>query len=360
MKYLVMECKTGYAVLLDEEGRFQKAANLHYQVGETVEDPVLMRDPSNQNRSRILRIGSGVAALAACLILVLGLRWYQAYTTVYSSVFLSINPEVRLDLNASGTVVELEGLNEEGEQLLNGYRGMGKDKVTVSQELIDRAVELGFLSEGGRVVISIDTADELLFQEYGLELRTGVTEHLEGRIAVTLEVLRYQTEPETSGASTEAATETTVPAFPSASTEAPGETISQASSETPVQEVTEAPSQEPVEPAAPEPAETAAPEPVETAAPLPAETSAAAPTAAPPETAPPAEPAEEQNSDYGNSDYGNGNSGDDSGGGDSGYADNGNSPYSAPENSANQGQEGDSSYEPEDSGDSGYGEDSDD
>ena len=65
MKYLVMECKTGYAVLLDEEGRFRKAANLHYQVGETVEDPVLMRDPSNQNRSRILRIGSGVAALAA-------------------------------------------------------------------------------------------------------------------------------------------------------------------------------------------------------------------------------------------------------------------------------------------------------
>ena len=42
MKYMVMECHTGYAVLLDEEGRFWKAANLHYQVGETVEDPVRM------------------------------------------------------------------------------------------------------------------------------------------------------------------------------------------------------------------------------------------------------------------------------------------------------------------------------
>ena len=29
MSYLVMECHPGYAVLLDEEGRFFKAANLH-------------------------------------------------------------------------------------------------------------------------------------------------------------------------------------------------------------------------------------------------------------------------------------------------------------------------------------------
>ena len=44
MKYLVMECHTGYAVLLDEEGRFCRAANPGYEVGQTVEDPVLMRE----------------------------------------------------------------------------------------------------------------------------------------------------------------------------------------------------------------------------------------------------------------------------------------------------------------------------
>ena len=36
MKYLVMEVRPAYAVVLDEEGRFLKAANLHYQVGDTV------------------------------------------------------------------------------------------------------------------------------------------------------------------------------------------------------------------------------------------------------------------------------------------------------------------------------------
>ena len=44
MSYIVMECHSSYAILLDEEGRFLKAANLHYQVGQRVYDPVLMKE----------------------------------------------------------------------------------------------------------------------------------------------------------------------------------------------------------------------------------------------------------------------------------------------------------------------------
>ena len=44
MNYLVMECHTSYAVLLDEDGRFVKSANLNYEIGQTVRNPVLMRD----------------------------------------------------------------------------------------------------------------------------------------------------------------------------------------------------------------------------------------------------------------------------------------------------------------------------
>ena len=40
MKYLVMETHPAYAVVLDERGRFLKTANLHYQVGQTVQDVV--------------------------------------------------------------------------------------------------------------------------------------------------------------------------------------------------------------------------------------------------------------------------------------------------------------------------------
>lgn len=43
MKYLVMECHLGYAVVLDEKGEFIKVANMHYEVGQTVYDVIKMQ-----------------------------------------------------------------------------------------------------------------------------------------------------------------------------------------------------------------------------------------------------------------------------------------------------------------------------
>ena len=46
-----------------------------------------------------------------------------------------------MELNRQGAVVGLTGTNEDGETLLEGYNGKGKDKVTVADELIDRAMK---------------------------------------------------------------------------------------------------------------------------------------------------------------------------------------------------------------------------
>lgn len=219
MSYLVMECHPGYAVLLDEEGRFLKAANLRYEIGQTVYDPVLMKDTPEKQRHTIRWISSGIAAIAACFLLLFGFSYYQNYMRPYSSIYLTINPEVRMDLNRQGTVVELTGTNEDGETLLEGYDGKGKDKVTVVDELLDRAIEMGFLSDGGRVSFSVDSPDETLFQEYGTELRTKVTEYLDGRITITIEITNHQDgqgqeSPENSSSSTPSQPEQTSPSTP--------------------------------------------------------------------------------------------------------------------------------------------------
>lgn len=206
MKYMVMECHTGYAVLLDEEGRFWKAADLHYEVGQTVENPLLMKQPQPSGRRRITRlVSSTVAAVAACLFLFFGFGYYQNYLRIYSSIYLSINPEVQMDLNRYGNVVRLTGTNEDGAKLLEGYSGRGKDKLTVADELIDRAIEMGFLSEGGQVSFFIDSPEDALFQEYGTELRAEINEHLDGRITITIEIVNYQNTPETESSVSETA-----------------------------------------------------------------------------------------------------------------------------------------------------------
>ena len=98
MSYLVMECHASYAVLLDEEGRLVKAANLHYQIGQTVEAPVIMREPEAAKVSRLPRkLGATVAAAACMMLLLLG--YYQNYMAPYTAIALSINPSVLMELN---------------------------------------------------------------------------------------------------------------------------------------------------------------------------------------------------------------------------------------------------------------------
>ncbi len=220
MEYMVMECHSSYAVLLDEEGRFLKAANLHYEVGQMVREPVLMREEAEKKPPFFRWAAGGIAAVAACLLILFGVRFYRDSIRPYSSIYLSINPEVQMELNRKGNVVELTGLNEDGEKLLEGYSGKGKDKVTVADELIDRAIEMGFLSEGGQVSFSIDAPDEAVFRQYGTELRTRVQEHLDGRISVTIRITDRNAEVPASSETTEkpaeTSAETTAGTLPSA------------------------------------------------------------------------------------------------------------------------------------------------
>ena len=67
MKYLVMESEPGYAIVLDEEGRFLRVANRGYAVGETLTEVIEMAVPAAPKR----RFGRYLAAVAmvACLLL---------------------------------------------------------------------------------------------------------------------------------------------------------------------------------------------------------------------------------------------------------------------------------------------------
>ena len=191
MKYIVMECRPSYAIVLDEEGRFLRTANLRYEVGQTVEHVVLMRE--QRALSVRLRVLAGAAgAAAACLALTLGAGYYQTYVRTYSHIYMSINPDVQMDLNRKGTVVGLSGMNADGQALLADYDGKGKDKTLVADELIDRALDMGFLTAGGQVAFLIDAPEEEIFEAYGIELRTQVGKQLEGSVPFDIVIMEYE------------------------------------------------------------------------------------------------------------------------------------------------------------------------
>ena len=152
-----MEVHPAYAVVLDEEGRFLKAANLRYQVGDTVRDIVELRHP-REKRPALWKPLSGVAGLAACLCLVF-FGYYQPNFTPYGALRIQINPDVELTLSRTDRVLELEGLNEDGQSLIAGYEYSGKDREDVTGELVERAIGLGYLSDGETVSITVTSSD---------------------------------------------------------------------------------------------------------------------------------------------------------------------------------------------------------
>ena len=179
MNYLVMEVHPAYAVVLDEEGRFLKAANLRYQVGDTVRDIVELRRPK-EKRPALWKPLSGVAGLAACLCIVF-FGYYQPNFVPYGALRIQINPDVELTLSRTDRVLELEGLNEDGQVLIEGYDYGGKDREDVTEELVERAIDLGYLSGGETVSITVTSADadwqarEEQAAREGLEERYGET-----------------------------------------------------------------------------------------------------------------------------------------------------------------------------------------
>ena len=302
MKYIVMECRPSYAIVLDEEGRFLRTANLRYEVGQTVEHVVLMREQKALSvRLRVLAGAAGAAA--ACLALTLGAGYYQTYVRTYSHIYMSINPDVQMDLNRKGTVVGLSGMNADGQALLADYDGKGKDKTLVADELIDRALDMGFLTAGGQVAFLIDAPEEEIFEAYGIELRTQVGKQLEGSVPFDIVIMEYEGEmpeetPEAAPVFQEETEETVpAPAGPP-ETEAPQTPIALPETETPPASAPPPAAETEVPPTAP-PATEAPPA---SAAPSAADTEAA-PSVPPPAEAPSASALPySEDTDYGTDD----------------------------------------------------------
>ena len=182
MKYVVLECHPGYAVVLDEEGRFRKVANLHYEVGQCVEEVygVEVPVPAAKRRKRTWR---SYAALAACVVMLAAAAARYAVRPV-AGVYMSVNPVVRVDVNRLGKAVDAVGVNADGEVLLTGYDCRGKRAETVLNDLVDRAAEQGYLTDGGQVTLRFDTQSEKWAEEHGEALQKHLQDYVAQKMAV--------------------------------------------------------------------------------------------------------------------------------------------------------------------------------
>lgn len=184
MKYMVVERHPGYAVVLDDDGNFLKVANRKYEIGQMLTEIVPMQVPTKRKMGRWV---TGLAAMAACLALVFGM-FLPGTQQPYASVYVKINPEVRIDVDQQDVVVGLAGVNQDGTDLIAGYDFRKKSLDTVTDELVDRAIDMGYLTAEGQITISLESHDQLWVENHCQSISNHLQGHLQERFVVTVQV----------------------------------------------------------------------------------------------------------------------------------------------------------------------------
>ena len=149
-----------------------------YQIGDIVERAFPLKYPEDRKK-RVNRVIRLAASLAACIcVAVFGVYEYQYFFLPYGTIQMQINPDVEMTLSRSGRVLDLYGINEDGNTLIDGYDYEGKDEYTVTDELTDRAIDLGFLDDGGQVALLVISKNTEWADTLEKDLVDELNEHL--------------------------------------------------------------------------------------------------------------------------------------------------------------------------------------
>lgn len=150
MKGIVVDFNDKYAIVLDKKGEFIKVRNRsNFVIGHEI-------DIESKVINHNFKAFTKVASIAAVLLLVFGLGMgVYGYNTPYNYVTVDINPSLEFTVNMFDIVLDVKGVNGDGENLLkeNSYKHLKIDKAVGS--FINAAVEEGFFVENSQNAVMI-------------------------------------------------------------------------------------------------------------------------------------------------------------------------------------------------------------
>lgn len=169
MKYMVMECSTGRAVLMDEEGRFVFAANLGYEVGQSVTDPILLGEKEKKHNGIIVMRTIAAAAASVAILFAPCYSYYARNLKPCSAVTITSHAAISMELNRDGKVIRLQSDSDYGKELIEKHDIKGKDKLEAVNEILQSEISDGYLSDGDTVDVYIESKDDTAYDSYKTE-----------------------------------------------------------------------------------------------------------------------------------------------------------------------------------------------
>ena len=171
-------------------------------VDEDLIEAAVPKRKSGLNRINKNTIISLVSVIAACLFIGIfaGIRFFgtdknekKVIQPVQSKIYITINPAICLDLSEDGSILEIEALNEDGQNLITDYRYNKKDRMAVTEELIQKAIDSGYLEKGRKVTLSIESENNDDFIQYDSEFREIVLDNFSRKQGISVEIRKIIT-----------------------------------------------------------------------------------------------------------------------------------------------------------------------
>jgi hypothetical protein len=182
MEYIVMECHFSYAVLLDEDGKFYKAANRSYEVGQRVKDPVIVDVINASKRAKkrsILRLSVLLSVLLIVFLTVFAVFAHHRSTTVT----LNIGEEITIESDFRGNVKDVSDRS-----LWDSVNSPSKKVWDLAASAVAEAYTEGKIAKDGRVNVNISAKDNDFGEEIGERIAHKVAVVLDPDASLTVAI----------------------------------------------------------------------------------------------------------------------------------------------------------------------------
>lgn len=188
MKGIVVDINKNDAVILSDGGLFTRVKNKNYAVGQTIQ----IQESKKTYPKLVAGAASMAAAFAVCTI------GAYAWFTPTDYVSMDVNPSIEYTLNTFDRILDVEGVNDDGEEILAGLelKNMKIDKAV--KATLDQLMAEGYLGNdpNGGVVITTSNDKKGDAEELAAELEQEVQAYLDGQDGITAEVDAEAVAPE--------------------------------------------------------------------------------------------------------------------------------------------------------------------
>ncbi|MFZ5975708.1 MAG: anti-sigma-I factor RsgI family protein [Bacillota bacterium] len=142
----VIEINGKHAVVMNENGTFEKIKNNDFTPGQRIESSV--------KRNKKLRYTIAAASAAFALFIAGGA---YAYCTPYSQVSIDVNPSVVMHLNYFNKVIQVQAMNADAEKILEKVNVLNDDIQVATEEFITEIAKEGYVAPDSDAAFMVTT-----------------------------------------------------------------------------------------------------------------------------------------------------------------------------------------------------------